>query len=274
MNGLSLIGLHLTLLNNIKESIKLMNLGTPIAVGNTAQIFLYENKIVKVFNDYLPDSEAAYEANKQKYVYSCGLSVPKIVDVTTIEGKQAIIMEHIQGKTIGDLLSENKDQAEYYMNLSVEIQRKIHMKKADALEPMSYKLSRQIESTQQLTQRQKHALLQKMDDIIYENRLCHGDFHLYNLILADSNNEVTIIDWVDASAGDLRADVYRTYLLYELFSEELAELYLRIYCQTSGLTKDDIFQWAPIIAGARLSENVSSEKNERLLKIVNDYCPI
>ena len=250
-----------------------MNLGTPIAVGNTAQIFLYENKIVKVFNDYLPHTEATYEANKQKYADSCGLSVPKIIDVRTIEGKQAIIMEHIHGKTIGDLLSENKDQAEYYLNLSVEIQRKIHMKEADALEPMSIKLSRQIESTPQLNKRQKQALLKKMDSIIYEKRLCHGDFHLFNLILSESNNQVTIIDWVDASAGDLRADVYRTYLLYEQFSGELAERYLRLYCQTSGLSKDDIFQWAPIIAGARLSENVSSEKNDRLLKIVNDYCP-
>ena len=60
-----------------------MNLGTPIAVGNTAQIFLYENKIVKVFNDYLPHTEATYEANKQKYADSCGLSVPKIIDART-----------------------------------------------------------------------------------------------------------------------------------------------------------------------------------------------
>jgi tRNA A-37 threonylcarbamoyl transferase component Bud32 len=250
-----------------------MNLGTPIAIGNTARIFLYENKIVKVFNDFLPNTEAAYEASKQKFAYSCGLSVPEIVDVTIIDGEQAIIMEHIQGKTIGALLSENKDRAEYYMDLSVDIQQTIHMKKADALEPMSYKLSRQIESTPLLNKRQKHALLQKMDTMIYEKRLCHGDFHLFNLILSESNDKVTIIDWVDASAGDIRADVYRTYLLYEQFSVELADLYLCLYCQKSGLCKEDIFQWAPIIAGARLSENVSSENNDRLLKIVNDYYP-
>ena len=181
-------------------------------------------------------------------------------------------MEHIQGKTIGTLLSENKDRAEYYMNLSVDIQQTIHTKEADALEPMSFKLRRQIESTSQLTKRQKHALIQKMDSMVYEKRLCHGDFHLFNLILSENNNEVTIIDWVDASAGDLRADVYRTYLLYEHFSVEWADLYLHLYCQKSGLCKEDIFQWAPIIAGARLSENVASEKNERLLKIVNEYC--
>ncbi|MCK1997929.1 aminoglycoside phosphotransferase family protein [Psychrobacillus psychrodurans] len=250
-----------------------MNLGVPIAIGNTAQIYLYENKIVKVFNDFLPDTESSYEANKQKFAHSCGLSVPKIFDVTTINGKQAIIMEFVKGKTIGNILSENMDQAEYYMNISIDIQRKIHMIGADSLEPMSLKLSRQIESAQQLDKRNKSALLQKMDTIIYKKRLCHGDFHMFNLIMSD-NNLVTIIDWVDSSAGDIRADVYRTYLLYEQFSIELADMYLRLYCQKSGLSKDDIFQWAPIIAGARLSENVSSEKNERLIKIVNHYYPL
>lgn len=250
-----------------------MNLGAPIAIGNTAQIYLYENKIVKVFNDFLPDTESSYEANKQKFAHSCGLSVPKIFDVTTIDGKQAIIMEFVKGKTIGDILSENMEQAEYYMNISIDIQQKIHMIVADSLEPMSLKLSRQIESAQQLDKRHKSALLQKMETITYKKRLCHGDFHMFNLIMSD-NNQVTIIDWVDSSAGDLRADVYRTYLLYEQFSIELADMYLRLYCQKSGLSKDDIFQWAPIIAGARLSGNVSSEKNERLIKIVNDFCPL
>jgi tRNA A-37 threonylcarbamoyl transferase component Bud32 len=250
-----------------------MNLGTPIAIGNTAQIYLYENKIVKVFNDFLPDKESSYEANKQKYAYSCGLSVPMIFDVTTISGKQAIIMEFIKGKTIGDFLSENMEEAEFYMDISVDIQQKIHTKVADSLEPMSLKLRRQIESAQQLDKKHKSALLQKLDTITFEKRLCHGDFHMFNLIMSD-NNQVTIIDWVDSSAGDIRADVYRTYLLYEQFSIELANMYLRLYCKKSGLSKDDIFQWAPIIAGARLSENVSSEKNERLMKIVNHYCPL
>ena len=250
-----------------------MNLGTPIAIGNTAQIFLYGNKIVKVFNDFLPDTESSYEANKQKYAHSCGLSVPKILDVTTINGKHAIIMEFVKGKTIGEMLSKNMDQAEYYMDISIDVQQRMHMIVADSLEPMSLKLSRQIESANQLDKRHKSALLQKMNTISFEKRLCHGDFHMFNLIMSD-NNQVTIIDWVDSSAGDLRADVYRTYLLYEQYSIELANIYLRLYCEKSGLSKDDIFQWAPIIAGARLSENVSSEKNERLMKIVNHYCPL
>lgn len=249
-----------------------MDLGTPIAIGNTAKIYLHKNRIVKVFNDYLPSTESSYEANKQKYAYSCGLSVPKILDVTKIDGKQAIIMEYIKGKTIGEKLSENMERAEYYLNISVEIQQKIHMIVADDLEPMSEKLSRQIKSAHNLDEKQKSALLKRLDKMSFENRLCHGDFHMFNLIMTD--NKVTIIDWVDSSAGDIHADIYRTYLLYSQLSVKLADMYLRLYCEKSGLSKDDVFQWGPIIAGARLSESISSEKSEHLIEIVNHYCQL
>ncbi|OXS63878.1 phosphotransferase family enzyme [Bacillus sp. V-88] len=243
-----------------------MNLGTPIATGNTAKVYLYKNKIYKVFNDSLPGEESIKEAKKQQYAHSCGLPVPKIVDVTTIDGKQVIIMEHIKGRTLGDLLTDNMEKAEYYMGMSVDIQMGIHQIKAHSIEPMSEKLRRQIESASEFDQELKPALIKKLESMTVEETLCHGDFHLYNLIL--SEERVTIIDWVDSSAGDRRADVYRTYLLYSQVSEELADMYLRLFCEKSGLSKDEILEWAPIIAAARLSEKVSSENPNRLLEIV------
>ena len=248
-----------------------MNLDNPIARGNTAKIYLVDNKIVKVFNGFLPDNESIKEANKQKYAYSCGLPVPKVLDVTIINGKQAIIMEYVKGQSLGELFLKDKEQAECYLNTSVDMQLKIHSIIPDAIEPMCDKLYRQIEAVTIINERQKSYLLKKLESFTFESRLCHGDFHLFNLLVAD--NQVIVIDWVDASAGDLRADVYRTFLLYSQFSSELAEIYLRLYCMKSGLKRTEIFQWAPVIAGARLSENVSSENSERLLEIINKHCP-
>ena len=98
----------------------------------------------------------------------------------------------------------------------------------------------------------KGKILDKLHSIKFEPRLCHGDFHPFNLIL--NNKKANIIDWVDASAGDLRADVFRTYLLYSQYLVELAEMYLQIYCSNTDLTRDEIFQWAPIISVARFTE--------------------
>ncbi|KYG25609.1 phosphotransferase family protein [Alkalihalobacillus trypoxylicola] len=249
-----------------------MILGKPIASGNTSKIYLSENKIVKVFNGYFPDTESLKEANKQKYAYSCGLPVPKVLDVTKLNGEQAIIMEYIKGDTLGDLMFKDKNQTENYLNISINTQMEIHKIIPKGIESMKDKLIHQIESVNVhlLDKRKKSYLIKKLESFSYENRLCHGDFHLFNLIKTES--KVVIIDWVDSSSGDICADIYRTYLLYSQISLELAEMYVNLYCEKSGLTRSDIFQWAPIVAGARLSENVTSENSIRLMKIVNYYC--
>src|SRR5699024_12217282 len=111
-----------------------MNLGTPISEGNTAKIYLSDHKIIKVFKDFLPETEDLKEVDKQKYAYSCGLPVPEVLDVIKINGKQAIIMEYIRGDTLGDLLFKDKSRAEHYLSISVDMQLAIHSYTADAIE--------------------------------------------------------------------------------------------------------------------------------------------
>jgi tRNA A-37 threonylcarbamoyl transferase component Bud32 len=248
---------------------KSLNLGQPIASGNTADIFLHNNKVIKIFKDHLPNSEALKEANKQRLAHSAGLPVPEVFDISTINGQQSITMEHVQGKTLGELFFEDKGQAEMYLMLSVDLQQQIHRIIPKSLERMRDKLGSQIASVSQIDKSQKSNLLSKLNSIKFEERLCHGDFHLFNLIRAD--NKVVIIDWVDSSAGDIRADVYRTYLLYSQFYPDLAEKYVSLYCQKTGLSRSDIFEWAPIIAAARLAEKVSTEDEDRLVEIVNKF---
>ncbi|WP_026906966.1 phosphotransferase family protein [Paucisalibacillus globulus] len=243
-----------------------MNLDTPIAQGNTAKIYRCEDQIIKVFHDYFPQEEAINEAAKQEAARVSGLPVPRIIDVTTIDGNPAIIMAYIKGKTLGDLLLENRHKADYYMGISVDIQLKIHEICLNTIEPMAKKLKRQIQLASKLNEIQKTNLLNQLDHMKFDARLCHGDFHLFNVIMSD--NRVFVIDWVDSSVGDIRADVCRTYLLYSQQYEELAELYLNLYCKKSGISKGEIMEWAPIIAGARLSEIVLTEDQGRLLKIV------
>ncbi|HDR6311594.1 TPA: aminoglycoside phosphotransferase family protein [Bacillus cereus] len=248
-----------------------MNLGNPIAKGNTAEIYLYDTKVVKLFNEYLPDTESMNEAKKQKYAYSCGLSVPNVFEVKKIHNRQAIIMEYVKGDSIGDLLLNSLNEAEYYINICVNEQKKIHAIRVntDEMEAMGERLERQIKSVHKLDEKQKESILDKLHSIKFEPRLCHGDFHPFNLILSEKN--VSIIDWVDACSGDIRADVFRTYLLYAQSYIELAEMYLQIYCSNTNLTRDEIFQWAPIMIAARFSEKVSPQNEVYLNRLLTKY---
>ena len=62
---------------------------------------------------------------KTKYAYSCGLPVPNVFEVIKIQNRQAIIMEHVKGDNIGDLLLNNLNEAERYIGLCVN-EQKIH----------------------------------------------------------------------------------------------------------------------------------------------------
>ena len=77
-----------------------MDLGNPIAKGNTADIYLCDKKIIKVLKDYLPETEAIKEADKQRLAWKAGLPVPEILDVIKIENRQAVVMEYITGDTL------------------------------------------------------------------------------------------------------------------------------------------------------------------------------
>lgn len=120
-----------------------------------------------------------------------------------------------------------------------------------------------------MDEKQKDNILNTLHSIKFEPRLCHGDFHPFNLILSGKN--VNTIDWVDASSGDIRADVFRTYLLYAQSRIELAEMYLQIYCRNTDLTRDEIFQWAPIMIAARFSEKVSPQNEVYINRLLNQY---
>ncbi|MEB5452482.1 MULTISPECIES: hypothetical protein [Virgibacillus] len=46
------------------------------------QKYLVDNMVVKLFRENVLPNEAVHEASKQTFVYSSGLPVPKVFDVT------------------------------------------------------------------------------------------------------------------------------------------------------------------------------------------------
>ena len=153
------------------------------------------------------------------------------------------------------------------MTICARIQQSIHKTSADEekLEPMAVKLQRQIQAANQLDEEHKDKLLRQLESMVFNPMVCHGDFHPYNVIQGEEGWK--IIDWPDASSGDICADVCRTYLLFCPLSPELGEHYVRIYCRTAGIKEKDVYKWLPILAGARLSEHIPEAERARLLKL-------
>lgn len=67
-----------------------------------------------------------------------------------------------------------------------------------------------------------------------------------------------MFDWGCARAGNPAGDVCRTYLLYLLHDRDLAARYLAEYCRAAGRPREEVLAWLPVVAGARLNENVTA----------------
>lgn len=243
-----------------------MTEGDRIARGNTADIYLQAGRIVKVFDKRFPQGEAAYEADKQRFALSRGLPVPEIFQVTEVEGKQAISMEYVAGPTLGELMRRDRTRTAKYLACSIRMQRQVHQVWAEPLKPMEEKLRRQILSAPGLEEALREKALRRLDALPHGRRLCHGDFHAFNLV--QGTERVVILDWVDASAGHPHADVCRSYLLYVQAEPAIADVYLRQYCAESGAPAEAILRWEPVIAAARLAEGLPGKQQARLLEKV------
>ncbi|MEO8685963.1 MAG: phosphotransferase [Devosia sp.] len=90
-----------------------------------------------------------------------------------------------------------------------------------------------------------------------ESRLCHGDFHPWNVL--GSETDATVVDWLDATAGSPAADVCRSYVLLYPKVPELATDYVEAYAAAAGMTMTAIMAWLPVVAGARLAEGVPED---------------
>jgi len=235
-----------------------------IASGAQADIYKDGSKAIKLFKNICQRENIEYEINLQKMAFDYGLPVPEIFDVVEINGKTGIVMEYINGISIGNLLLEDITKFEEYLVKSIEIQDSIHKIETNKFPLMKNIQKKQILGTNKFTETDKEKILIKLEDKKYDNKLCHGDFHVFNLI--QTSNGIKIIDWVNASSGNPYADIYNTYLIYKLNKEEIAEVYLETYCKINKLDRLKILSWSTIIAGARLGEYVKDEKEEYLLK--------
>jgi aminoglycoside phosphotransferase (APT) family kinase protein len=124
------------------------------------------------------------------------------------------------------------------------------------------RLAADIQRADALAPTQKQSLLAGLAALPGGDRLCHGDFHPFN-ILGALGQEV-IVDWPNASCGDPLADVCRSYVLIKPSFPELASLYVDVYAEMSGASRERILRWLPFISAARLAEGVPDEADDLL----------
>ena len=239
-------------------------------IANGAQADLYKNNdmAIKLFKKNVSKGEIEYEINLQKMAFELGLPVPKIYDMVEIDGKYGISMEYIIGVPIGEVVLKDQNKFQEYLIKSIEIQINLINIITNTFPSMKEILIRDINHVSEKEITYKQNILDKLEEIYFNSFLCHGDFHFNNLL--ETSNGIKIIDWVNSSAGNIEADICRTYLLYKINHDMLAESYIENYCKMTKIDKENILGWLPFLAASRLSEGREKQENEKLKKIIKD----
>ncbi|MGF0033290.1 phosphotransferase [Bariatricus sp. SGI.154] len=245
--------------------------GNLILKRSYKEVYKCEGGIVKVFEKTHPKSAIFNEALNTVRVEETGMDIPKLKEVTQIDGKWALVIEYKDGKTLEEMMKVDPQNMEKYMSDFVDLQLKIQSNKAPMLNKLKDKLARQIDGLKELDATQRYELRTRLESMPKHTKVCHGDYNPSNVIVG-KNGKMTVVDWAHVTQGNASADAAMTYLLFALKDQAVADMYLDMFCKKSDTAKQYVQQWLPIVAASQLEKDNELEK-EFLMKWIDvmDY---
>ncbi len=236
-----------------------MKLDRIIAVRTGKTVYRDGENCIKVFDEGYSKADVLNEALNQSRVEETGLNIPKVKEVTMIEGKWAIVSEYIPGKTLAKIMEEDPDNKEKYIEMFVDLQLEAHSKTCPLLNKLKDKMNRKITEAD-LDATTRYDLHTRLESMPKHKKLCHGDFNPSNIIITEDGTPY-ILDWSHATQGNASADVARTYLIFWLAGDiEGARIYLDTFCKKANVARQYVQKWMPIVAA---SQSVKGNAKER-----------
>ncbi len=225
------------------------------------------DRLIKMFDESYSKSGILNEALNQARVEETSLHIPKVLGVSVIDGRWSLIWEYIEGETLEELMAKNPDKQDEYLDFFVDLQIRMSKEKVPLLGHLRDKMHAKI-SASAFPATVRYDLHVRLDSLPRHKKLCHGDFQPSNVILTKDGTPY-IIDWSHATQGNGSADAARTYLILRLQKkDELAEKYLRLFCNKTDTAIQYVQRILPIVAASQ-SVKKRPEEQEFLGKWVN-----
>jgi Ser/Thr protein kinase RdoA (MazF antagonist) len=256
---------------------------TPIAEGRTAEIYLWDDQhVLKLYRDWCPSDWVEYEAHVARAIYEAGIPSPEAGEIVEVKGRRGLIYQRIEGASMLQDMNARPWMILNHGRSLAELHAEIHQKSINGLPSYKDRLGYDIRSTSHLSEEIRNKALLLLEVLPLGENVCHGDFHPGNIILTPTGP--IVIDWMTASTGSPWADVARANLLLSIGPKGARNLvspiirmtiklfhrvYLNRYRALVPDTKNELNRWVPIIAAARLNEEILPER-EALIKMVEE----
>ena len=243
----------------------------PIALGRTAEIYAWEDGwVLKLFHKWFSEESVRTEAKLACAVQAAGLPVPAVGEILQIGDRLGLPYARVDGSSMLEQVRASPWTLPRFSRLLAELQAGMHDNdKVTGLPPQRQRLESKIRQAQSLSPELRAAALEALAAMPEGARLCHGDFHLENVLMTARGP--VVIDWIDAASGRPLADVARSsaILLGILAPGSGAtwversmvtwhhRIYLRHYFRLRPGGEDEYRAWRPIVAAARMSEGIT-----------------
>jgi tRNA A-37 threonylcarbamoyl transferase component Bud32 len=244
------------------------SLGEPIA--GTANLYAWgEGQIIKLYGDGAPEGWVKHLGQMERALYDAGLPVPAVGDLVEIDGGLGQIYERIEGGPMADDLlgtvaadpASIVQSAHVFAEVHAEIHAHGNIPEVPSLREL---LPTVIHRLSVLPPDLKEATLKAFAEMPGGDRLCHGDFHPYNVVL--SPRGPVVIDWNNAHIGNPVEDVARSKIILAGVAvtepsarpliDSFTEAYLERYFQLRPDGRQQLAAWQPIVAAVRLGDNI------------------
>lgn len=227
-----------------------MNPDRIIALRATLTVFRDGDRCLKVFGEEYSQSSVLCEAFNAAYAAEAGVRTPRILEVTEVGGKRAIVSEYIKGKTLAALAAEQGDTGDCIARFAAA-QAYVNSLAAPGLRSEKDIAAEGILRSG-LPRDTVEALLAMNEAFPEGDRLLHGTPEMSNIII-DNTDNLYIIDWARASKGSPEADAARAYVLTSrLQGAGAAEEYLAQRCKAGDVSARGILKRLPVAAAAML----------------------
>lgn len=238
-------------------------IGRRLGSGKDAEVYEYGERAVKLYRSELSKAAAFREAANLALLERLAVPTPRVHAVGTYGGRWGLVMDMALGPSTAERMETPGALAACLQEMA-QLHRRVHEQSGNGFPRFKTRLSTNIQRTNLVDEASRQRLLHLLDTLPDGDRLCHGDFHPWNI--QGAAGEAMILDWLDACSGPPAADVCRSYVLIHAVDSTLAAAYVDDYARLTEMDKTDVLAWLPVIAGARLAEGIPAE-NDTLLKL-------
>jgi len=256
--------------------------GPLLGRGLTADVYAWgDGWVLKLFHEHVPERTVRREAQATRLVWRMGLAAPQVGEVVRCGRRLGLVMERIEGQSLLWTLVADPGRAPELIRAFTEEQLRMHAQHAPTLPSQRERLEKGLERIARLPAWALSALRRYLATLPDDDRLCHGDYHPDNVLVA--GRRLVVLDWLTATRGNPFADLARSTLLMrtglppggELDTKAMwrnrrafLRMYLHLYAQRVPEARRRMERWLPIMAATRLNEGVSEAEKERLAAFV------